>query len=336
MKAIKWGIIGCGSIAKAEIAPAMQRAPHCQLVAVVDQRQERSAAFVEKYGAQRAYDRLDDFLDDPEVEAVYIGTPAVAHCAHVRQAAAKGKHILCEKPMAMNSAECQQMIAACQQAGVKLMIGFMMRFNVFNQQARQLIQAGALGQIVYTRVQASYYYFDGLAPANDWRLDPAIAGGGPLIDMGSHGLDLMRYFHGEIVEVSAGVDNIVDHYPVEDCAFALVKFAGGGYGILDACFNLKWPERKIDIYGSQGSLFLEGTLGRASGGKLRVRIEENEEEYAPPAINNIYESELEHFGQVIRGAAAPLLPGEEGLKNMRIIEAIYRAGREKKVVKVPA
>jgi len=129
---LKWGIIGCGGIADAEIAPAIKNTANAELIAVLSRNQEKALAFAEKHGSRKAYHDIDAFLSDPEIEVVYIGTPPYLHCEQAIAVAQSGKHILCDKPMAMNSVECKQMIEVCQKHSVKLMVGFMMRFNAYN------------------------------------------------------------------------------------------------------------------------------------------------------------------------------------------------------------
>lgn len=325
-----WGIIGCGAIAERQLAPAIQAGANSRLVAVYSRDLAKGEEFARRHGAGRAYDDLAVFLADPELEVVYIGTPPHLHCEQALAASRAGKHILCDKPMAMNSAEAGRMVEAARAAGVKLMAGFMMRFNVYNRKAAELLRSGAIGRLVQIRIQASYH----LPDTNfNWRQDPALAGGGSLFDMGSHAVDLLRFFNGEIESVLAFVDNRAYGYPVEDTALALLRFAGGGYATLDASFSEKAPSRNIDLFGSGGSLWLTGSIGRNATGVLTGFLDGERREFALEP-KHIYISEVEELGRAISEDRPPEVSGEDGRRNLLVLEAIYRSGREGRLVDI--
>lgn len=328
--AIGWGIMGCGQLADAQIAPAIRQTPNAKLVAVLSRDEEKGRQFAAKHSASRSYHRLDDFLADPDIQAVYVVTPPVLHCSQVLASVKAGKHVLVDKPMAMNVAEAAHMVDAARRAGVKLMVGFMMRYNPYNRKARDMIRQGAIGKVVHISVHACYQR--GPTPFN-WRLDPAISGGGSLMDMGSHGIDLLRFFGGEIAEITAFVGNRVYDYPVEDSAVGLMKFADGGTGFLDASFSERQTPRRIEVLGSEGSLYIHDTIGRRPDGRIDAFLNGTMQAVTTDAAN-IYVGQINELTLAIIENRDPDGGGDQGLRNMQIIHAMYESARCGKYMKV--
>src|SRR5262245_2792550 len=187
MSPIRWGVIGAGDIVRRRVAPALRDSPRCELVAI--SRARASLADEAKaLGAARWYPRWRDLVADPDIHSVYIATPVHVHAEQTIAAAEAGKHVLCEKPMAMTAAECDRMIAACRSNGVKLGIAYYRRFYPVVARVKAILESGEIGQPVVAHM-SSFEWFD---PAPDhprgWLLNPAIAGGGPMMDFGCHRL----------------------------------------------------------------------------------------------------------------------------------------------------
>jgi predicted dehydrogenase len=197
---VRWGIIGAGDIAERVMAPAMHQAPHSTLVAVA--RRDRAGAedFATRHGARRAYESAEALLRDPEIDAVYVATPVARHCPDTLAAAAQGKHILCEKPLALTVEEGERMRDACASAGVRFMTCFYQRFNARHRRIREVLAAGTIGRVTAARLNFSGRSVD---RPGAWRQDPAQAGGGCYMDNASHGIDLVRFLLGDIVAVGA-------------------------------------------------------------------------------------------------------------------------------------
>ena len=201
---VRWGIIGAGGIAHRRTMSAMSEAENTVLQALMVRDMERARKLAEEHGARSYYDSVDGVLSDTEVDAVHIATPVYLHCKHVIQAAEHGKHVLCEKPMAMNVDECKSMIDACDQNGVHLEICFLLRFHPYYIKQKQMIADGELGEIIEARTSLMKWYpiEEGL-----WRRDPTRAGGGVLMDLGPHVIDLLSYLLGDTSKVSAMIDS---------------------------------------------------------------------------------------------------------------------------------
>ncbi|MCC7104606.1 MAG: Gfo/Idh/MocA family oxidoreductase, partial [Chloroflexi bacterium] len=189
MNELGWGVIGLGRIADSAVAPGISRSRHGRLVGVVSRDQGRAEAFATRHGAALATTSLAELLDRPDVQVVYVATPNDLHSEQVAAAAAAGKHVLCEKPLALTVTRAREMVEACRRAGVRLGTGFHIRHHVAHQEAKRLIEAGEIGQVVLIQAQASSVY----RPSGGWRLNREQAGSGALNAIGVHALDLVRF-----------------------------------------------------------------------------------------------------------------------------------------------
>ena len=235
-----WGILGAGDIANRHMAPAMCNTRGHRLAAIQRRDVAAARAFAEAHGNPRIYLSEDELLRDAEVNAVYIGTPPHLHYAQTVAAAEAGKHVICEKPIACTVAEAQTMIDACASHGVRLMICHYQRFNERNQRIKRMIEEGALGKIISVRLT-----FGGYTPpkADEWRRDRARSGGGPLMDLGSHCLDLLMYFCGPVASAQSLVDSLVWRTEVEDTATLLLRMESGAH----ATVSTMWVDFLLSV-----------------------------------------------------------------------------------------
>jgi len=342
---VAWGVIGSGGIALRRTIPeGIVPAANARLVAVYDVNQEINRQAAERFGA-RAAANLDELLA-ADVEAVYVATPVHAHREQVLACARAGKHVLCEKPLGLNVAEAEEMVAACRQAGVLLGTALMMRFHSRHRAALELIRRGRLGQPVYARAQLSCWYppIEGA-----WRQDPALGGGGALMDMGGHCLDLLEMFFGPMRRLVCLTARAVHGYAVEDGATVLVEFANGAVGTVDTFFSIpdEASENVLELYGSLGAILARGTIGQGSGGFMVARLRGEQAGYdaqqaraaaggieiAPEPVN-LYRAEIEEFSRAVREGRPPAVSGEDGLRNQRLLAACYESARTGKMVEV--
>jgi predicted dehydrogenase len=351
MKKIKWGVIGAGGIALRRTIPeAVRDATNIELVSVMDTDARRAKLVADQFNVPHCCTTERELLAQ-DLDAVYIATPQNVHARQVIQAAEAGKHILCEKPIAVSLAEVDQMEAAIQKASVKFMLGFCMRYNVYNQKARELVQSGALGQMVMGRAQLTCWYPP--IPAA-WRQDQAISHGGALIDMGTHCLDLLEWIQGtRIAEVVAFQDLRTHAYrtPIEDTSTVVVRFANGAHGIIDNYFNLPdaAAQNALELHGTRGSLLATGTLGQDPTGKMFTILQAHETSYDPNQVRDVSAARDEYhfqgiglYGQMMAMFADCILENktppiclEDGRHSVRVVETIYRAVHEKRVLSVP-
>ncbi len=289
-----WIVIGIGDIATRRVIPAIQAEPRSRLYGLVT----RDAAKAAPYDA-RVFASLGEALADPAVNAVYVGTPVFLHAPQTIQSLRAGKHVLCEKPMAMNEAEARTMVQAAEQSGKTFGVAYYRRSYPKVQRAKQLLAAGVIGTPVLAEL-TSHGWFDGQG-SRSWLVDPAKAGGGPLFDIASHRIDVLNYFFGEPLRVTAQLSNVVHHYPVEDNATVLIEYAGGVRGVVDVRWHSKVSRDECRIRGTDGEM----ELSPLNGPDL---VYPDGRESLPPHANLHYPM-LENFVDAVEGKAPLLASG---------------------------
>jgi predicted dehydrogenase len=342
---IKWGVIGSGGIAQRRTIPeGIIPAENAELVSVYDVNAKMNTEVASKFGVKAA-SSIDELLSS-DIDAVYIATPANLHCQQVIECAKAKKHILCEKPLGMTIKETQKMIAACKKAKVLLGTAFMMRFQSQHQAALQMIKAGKIGKPVYARAQLSCWY----PPIKGaWRQNPKQGGGGSLIDMGGHCIDLLEMFFGQVKTVSCFVRNTVHKYKSEDSAIAMLEFKNGALATVDTFFCIPDNSSKnvLELYGSKGSILAKGTIGQGQAGEMAAFLEEETKGYeaqqarqkaegikiAPPPVN-MYKAEIEEFSQAVIEKREPENTARIGLQSQRVLVACYKSARTGKTIKI--
>jgi len=253
---VRWGMIGCGDVAEVKSGPGLQKARGSRLVAVMRRDRARAEDYARRHGVPRFYDDGAALIADPEVDAVYIATPPSSHRSYAEQAAAAGKPVYVEKPMATTHAECLAMIAACERARVPLFVAYYRRALPRFLKVKELLAAGAIGEArlvtITLRQPVDPRQTD---RANlPWRVVPAVAGGGLFLDLASHTLDLCDSFFGPVTEASGVAANQAGLYDAEDIVAAHLRFASGVVGVGSWCFTAGDRLDGVEIVGSQGTL----------------------------------------------------------------------------------
>jgi predicted dehydrogenase len=326
---LHWGILGAGKIAERQMVTAIQQAADQRLLAVMKRDLAQAQAFATQHGVPRAYATSAALLADQEVTAIYVATPPHLHAEQVIQAAEAGKQVLCEKPLALNSHQAQQMIDACRANGVQLMVCYYQRYNTRHQQIKRLLDTGAIGQVTAARINFSDYF---PPTPGYWHHDPAVSGGGPLLDLGVHCIDLLRYLCGEIVEVAALVDTLAAASPVEDTATMLLKLANGAQAVITSHWSTAnfEPQQSngLEIYGTLGMIQAAPISAKDSAGSLRLVTATGVEDFsvAPGGVRP-HVALLEDFARTLAVGAPPAIGGEEGLAGLRVVEAAYQAAQ---------
>jgi predicted dehydrogenase len=319
---VRWGILGAGSVARRRVIPALQAHPQCHLQALMVRDLHRAQELAAEFGAEHACDRVDDLLADPQVDAVYISSPVHLHCEHVLAAAAQGKHIFCEKPMALTPDQCRQMIAACQDADVHLEVCFVLRGWPIYQQIKQILDQGRLGHLIELRAHLGKWM---PRQKGEWRLDPKQGGGGALVDFGSHYLDLFRYLVGDFARIACMGSSALFAWEVEESAFALIEFKSGAHATLGASCTMPHSGNVLEIYGSEGTLLL--------GEKLRLLTNAGEE-VLPAEFPDYYSGLLNNFCRCVTAGGAPLASGLDGLRNTEAIATAYLSLQQGHILEV--
>lgn len=328
---LKWGIIGCGAVTERKGGPALYSVEGSELVAVMRRDAVKAADFARRHGARRWYNKAEDLINDPEVNAVYVATPVYLHHTYTIQAAKAGKHVLCEKPMALNVRQCREMITVCRENRVKLMIAYYRRTYPIVQEIKQLLDEGAIGEPMLVRINlTSYYNPVDTNAASEWRGDPAMSGGGVMFDVGSHRLDLMVYLLGEIERVAAFSGRLHCEYQSEDSAVLSLKLVNGMHGAANFNWNVGSNSDEFEIYGTEGKILARpldlGHLEVHRGKQVDII------ELAPPKVTHW--GLVQNFVQAVNEAVPLLCSGEEGMKTNLIMEAAYRSAKTGKVEQV--
>jgi len=244
---LNWIVIGIGDITIRRVIPAIQAEPRSTLYGVVT----RDPAKAARYGV-RAWRTLDEALTDSAVQAVYVATPVFLHSPQTMEALRAGKHVICEKPMAMNEAEARTMVQVAEECGKLFGVAYYRRCYPKVQRAKQLLQQGAIGKPVVAEL-TNHMWFDG-SGSRSWLVDPARAGGGPLFDIASHRIDVLNFLFGKPVQVTGQWSNVVHHYPVEDNATVMIEYEDGVRGIVDVRWHSKIARDECLLRGTDGEI----------------------------------------------------------------------------------
>jgi predicted dehydrogenase len=247
---LRWLVVGIGDITTKRVLPAILAEPRSQLVGIVT----RNPAKAEPYSVP-SWPDLADALAQSEADAVYVATPVSLHAPQTIAALRNGRHVLCEKPMALNFAEAASMQLAAEESGCILGIAYYRRMYPKVDRARHLINAGAIGRAVIVEATSHDWFYpeDGYRA---WITDPKMSGGGPLRDIASHRIDLMNYLFGKPVRVSGHLSTLVQPIQVEDNATVLIEYEGGTRGIVDVRWHSRIPRDEFRIRGTEGELDL--------------------------------------------------------------------------------
>jgi len=333
-KRVGFAVVGLGKISEVAVLPAFRHSRDSELVAVVSSDQKKARRLARKFGARDAYtyDQYDLCLSRPAVQAVFIATPNGTHAPYAIRAAGAGKHVLCEKPMANTVSECQRMIDAARERGVRLMIAYRKYFEPASLALRKLITSGKLGRLKFIH---SAFTFCLSKPPSDWHLDPKRAGGGALMDVGVYCINTVRWLTGqEPLEASAHswtVDPARFREVEEMITFQLtfphgLMFQGtAGWGAAQASF--------LHVHGERGWAALDPAFAydeeRRLFGKIGGRWFEQKFK-----IMDEFALELDAFAQSIRRRRDPEPDGIQGMRDVAVMEAIYRAARENRPVSI--
>lgn len=295
---LNWLVVGVGDITVRRVIPAILDEPRSTLHGVVTRYPGKGRRF-----AERVWTDLSAALHDPAIDAVYVGTPVFLHGPQTIAALRAGKHVLCEKPVAMNYAEASAMTRVAQESGKILGIAYYRRLYPKVQRARELMNHGAIGQPVLAEANCHSDLPDPNG-ARAWLLDPAMAGGGPLYDVASHRIDLFNFLFGNPVRVAAQLSNAVHPAGVEDNATVLIEYANGVRGVVDVRWHSQVFRDQCRIIGTRGEINLNPLSGpelEYPGGSERVPTHDN---LHYPCIQNFTDAVLDGTALVSSGESA--------------------------------
>jgi predicted dehydrogenase len=336
---VGFAVVGLGRLSLEEILPAFGSSKKAKLVAVVSGTPDKAAVVARDYGVKPSsiysYEKYDSIRDNPEIQAVYIVLPNSLHAEYTIRAAQAGKHVLCEKPMTTNVADAQRMIDACAQANVKLMIAYRCQYELYNRAVIEAVQAkkpGPVGMINTCNYQNQ-------ADIGQWRLQKSLSGGGSLPDVGLYCLNSSRAVLGEEPEEVWATTWSPPHDPrfkeVEANVSFTLRFPSGAIANCSSSYALH-ESRQLWVHGPENDMHLANAFGY-TGQELTVSRQEGDVTHSDRhflVAKNQFALELDHMATCIKGNLRPHTPGEEGLQDQRIMEAIYESARTGQPVKL--
>lgn len=296
---LHWVVVGIGDITTKRVIPAIRVEPRSRLHGIVSRDKNKGGAY-----AERVWTSLDEALEDPAVDVVYVATPVSLHAPQTKAALRAGKHVLCEKPMAMNHAEAQDMVRAGVESGKVFGVAYYRRMYPKIRRLRELLRTGAIGRPVLAEAN-NHYRFNDEDQRRPWRLDPTQAGGGPLYDIASHRVDLFNFLFGQPRRVAAQLANIVHQNPVEDSATVMIEYENGVRGIVDVRWHSRVERDQFRVIGTEGDIDLSPLNGPAlvyPGGREEV-----------PCHANLHFPCIENFVSAVLDGAPLAASGETSL-----------------------
>ncbi len=320
MKTVKWGLIGCGDISRKRVAPALRDLANCELIAVSRANASAAADFAREFGAKRYYAYWQEMLQDPDVEAVYIATPVHLHYEQTLAAAAAGKQVLCEKPMAMTTAQCDLMIQACAENNVQLSVAYYRHFYPVIARMKQIIQSGVLGDIALVQINAFETFDKKPGEPRSWFLQKELSGGGPMMDFGCHRIEVLQNLMGPLQSAKGVTSNAHFHNrTVEDTAVAVLANNRGSIGVVSVTHTSYIPRDTLDVYAESGHLSVQ----RLNDGDLTITTAQGQIVERHPPHLNLHIPHIYDFTCALLENRPPTFLGKHAREISRILDLIY-------------
>lgn len=318
-KKLKWAVAGCGKFSESIFIPTLLQLKRSVLKSIYSSDLSRAKEIANKFNVLSYLDNYQQFLLQ-DFDILYIGSANNDHHWQVIEAAKAGKHILCEKPLALTAKQAKEMVEVCKENNVFLSVNYVHRFHPLCVKAKEIIDNSMIGSIVSISTSFNIDY----EPNDNFRFDIQQSGGGAFRDLGTHMIDLLRYFGGEIKDIKGFIDNVVYKSEVDDFASAVVKFEKGGYGFINVSYNSKHAFNRIEIIGSHGSLSIENIVGakKKSGRLIIDLVGEGRKAFRKGA--NKQTIALKSIQKSLLSKTQPTITGIDGLINMKIMEKLEK------------
>ncbi len=318
---VRWGVISTANIGRAAVNPAIQASSNGELVAVASRDGDRARAFAEAHGIPGAYGSYQALLEDGDIDAVYIPLPNSEHREWTIRAVQHGKHVLCEKPLALDASECAEMEAAAAEHGVKLMEAFMYRFHPRTERVVEMIREGRIGTLKAIRSSFTFR----LTRSDNIRLDPDL-GGGALMDVGCYCVNVSRTMAGEEPEAVQASAQWTDR-GVDDFLAGMLHFPSGAVAHFDCALTMERYE-SYEVAGTDGYLRVPASFLPGSG-DVEIEDVHGREGTTMHSVAGADEYQLmvEHFAECVLQDTEPRYSAREAAANMSVIAALYRSAR---------
>ena len=318
-----WGVVGCGDVVEHKSGPAIAHAPRSDMVLVMRRDGDAARDFARRHGVARWCDDARQVIDDDAVDIVYVATPPSSHLEYVLAAAAAGKHVLVEKPMAMDAAAGRAMVAACAGARVELFVAYYRRFWPHVLRLRALLTEGMLGRPLLGTVDVSWGDVAGrrLAGTREWRDDPAIGGGGGFVDICSHRIDLLVWLLGPVASAHGVATRFDRDLAVEQIGCAALRMESGALCSVVGDFHSDRDSDRFFVAGEHGRVTIDPLDGHAltldtANGTEELRFERQ----AAPHLGLV-----DHIEAVLLDGAANQVPGTDGVITETVLDTVRAA-----------
>jgi predicted dehydrogenase len=314
-----WGIIGCGDICQRSVAPAIHSLDNCSLAAASRKNPALQLECSQKLRVKTVFLDWQEMVQQDNLDAIYVATPVFLHCEMVQAAANAGKHVLCEKPMAMNTEECVRMIDACRSNHVHLGIAYYRHFFPAIKRIKSLIESDAIGDVLLIQINAFETFLPGKDHPRHWIMETQRSGGGCLMDFGCHRIEILLNLLGKTNRVSGVTGHIYPQYDVEDTAVVAVAFESGACGVVSVMRGGTSEKDTLFIQGTRGTIAAEDL----NKGLLQITTAEGCRQEIWPPHKNFHQPLIEDFVRAIEENRSFAVDGQVGLNVNDIIAAIH-------------
>ena len=319
MPVLRWGIIGCGDIVRRRIAPALKALDSCEITGVARRNPEQLEACRQEMPAARGYRDWRDLVAAEAVDVVYIATPVSRHGEQSMAALAAGKHVLCEKPLAMDLAECDQVLAAADRSAGRLGVAYYRHYYPAVRRLKEIIDSGEIGTIILARLDAAETFLPSREHPRRWILDKGRAGGGSLMDFGCHRIEVLLNLLGSVRAATGTTGRVYPDHDVEDTATVALTFENGASGLVTVIRGGTEEYDQASIQGTRGSIRLD-TLNE---GRLTVATPDGTRRETWPCHPNPHQPLIEAFCRDLLTDQPPTVDGRVGRAVQEVIEAVY-------------
>ena len=321
---LNWGLIGASDIAKTRMIPAIRSQPDSGIAAVLSSSAERGKQYAGENKIPKAYHDLDAFLQDPEIDVVYISTTNELHASQAIAAAKAGKHILSDKPLALNLADAQAMVSAANDKGVVFGTNHHLRNAVTHRTMRQLIKDGAIGKPLAARVFHAVY----LPPRlQGWRLNRPEAGGGVILDITVHDADTLHFLLDDDVQdvIARSAQQGLGQGGVEDAVMGVMYFRNGTLAMFHDAFTIKHAQTGVEVHGTEGSLIAKNVMTQDPVGEIYLSKNGTTSEVSLGPREDLYVHIVRHFNNAVRGKGQPFVSGQDGIRSLAVGLAVLES-----------
>jgi len=339
---VRWGVMGCAGVARQVMVPGIRASENGSVLAVASRSLDTARAFAAELDIERAYGSYDELLQDDDVQAVYIPLPNSMHKEWTIRAASAGKHVLCEKPLASNAKEAAEMTESCRRYGVILMEAFAVRFHPQTLMVKRLVDEGRIGDVM----RISAVHSSPPPRPDDTRLSRELSGG-VLMDKGCYCVNLARFIFGSEPQTVVATAEFGETSGVDERVTATLEFDGGGVAQFDSGFGLTGNsyQQPYTVYGQMGHIYVPQGISQIEtyrqGTPVQTVIHVGDDAAFGPTSERVecgvahqWQLEAEYFADLVLTGRGTSPPHEDGVENMRVIDAIYKSAREGRRVRV--